>query len=31
MNKKTKPNGKEKICEALCELGKDKPIERITV
>lgn len=31
MNRKTENTGKRKICDALCELGKDRPIERVTV
>lgn len=31
MNRKTENSGKRKICDALCELGMDRPIERVTV
>jgi AcrR family transcriptional regulator len=31
MNRKVENNSKYKICDVLCELGKNRPIDRITV
>lgn len=31
MNRRIESGGKSRICDALCQLGKDRPIERVTV